>query len=274
MIKQLYEIFAEKWYHGGEIFFYSDPHFGDLDSYKFRFVKSTRLDKGKVYYQTGISVWEDEDSLKQSLQEFDEYQVQKINEKVHKNDTIVFLGDIGDLNYIKKLRAGYKVLILGNHDKGASNYKRVIEHEVATMQMSGPDDKPPITLKREGKIIEDNHLFDEVYEGTLQIGPKLLLSHEPMYDSFYYLNIHGHVHGEPFGYYDHYIIDSEDDETGELAGTEVYGNWFNVIAEGMNFEPISLKNILKQVSLKNIADIHRETIDKAIQSNTKNVEKA
>lgn len=253
MIKQLYDIFAKKWYHGGEIFFYSDPHFGDLDSYKCRFVKTTHLEDGKIYYQTGPTIWEDEDSLKQSLQEFDEYQVQRINEKVHKNDTLVILGDIGDINYIKRLKAGYKVLILGNHDKGASNYKRYVDF-----------------YDGEG----DNHLFDEVYEGTLQIGPKLFLSHEPMYDSFYYLNIHGHVHGEPFGYYDHYLIDSEDDETGELIGTEVYGNWFNVIAEGMNFEPISLKNILKQVSLKNIVDIHRETIDRAIQRNTKNVEKA
>ena len=40
MIKHLYDSFAERYYHGGSIYLYSDPHFGDLDCYKIRFDKS------------------------------------------------------------------------------------------------------------------------------------------------------------------------------------------------------------------------------------------
>ena len=29
MIKGLYNSFAERWYRGGSVWFYSDPHFGD-----------------------------------------------------------------------------------------------------------------------------------------------------------------------------------------------------------------------------------------------------
>lgn len=133
MYKHLYECFKH-WYQGGQIFFYSDPHFGDAEMQTVR--------KKNNNFIT------------------DDEQVKRINSIVHKNDTIVFLGDIGDVEYIKKLKAGYKVLIMGNHDKGASNYK---------------------------------NLFDEVYEGPLMISDKILLSHESIkFD--YALNIHGHDH--------------------------------------------------------------------------------
>ena len=29
MEKGLYDIFADKWYHGGSVYVYSDPHFND-----------------------------------------------------------------------------------------------------------------------------------------------------------------------------------------------------------------------------------------------------
>ena len=59
----------------------------------------------------------------------DDKLVNRINSKVSKNDTLVLLGDVGDLSFVKKLKAGYKVLILGNHERGASNYKREIHRE-------------------------------------------------------------------------------------------------------------------------------------------------
>ena len=140
MYKHLYDCFAH-WYHGGTIYFYSDPHFNDTN------VKAMR----KNYIG-------------------DEEQVKRIRSKVGKNDTLIILGDVGDKEFLKKIR-GYKVLILGNHDSGASTYKDYV---------------------------------DEVYEGVLMISDKIILSHEPI-DFPYALNIHGHCHALPHKYADGYL---------------------------------------------------------------------
>lgn len=142
MNKFLYDSLAERWYHGGSIFLYSDPHFDDEES---NFLRTNYIG--------------------------DDEQVKSINKKLGKNDTIIFLGDIGNVEFIKRIR-GYKILIMGNHDKGATNYKRV----------------------RTGI---DNCLFDEVYEGPLFINDRLILSHEPIDVPEYFFNIHGHIHTGP-----------------------------------------------------------------------------
>lgn len=129
MIESLYAPFR-KWTETGTLWVYSDPHFADPEMIHLR----------KNYIG-------------------DEEQIARINAKVGRKDTIIFLGDIGDEEMIRKIR-GYKVLIMGNHDKGVTNY--------------------------EG-------LFDEVYSGPLFIAEKLLLSHEPIALAFAY-NIHGHDH--------------------------------------------------------------------------------
>ena len=141
MFKGLYDNFAH-WFHGGQVYFYSDPHFAD--------------DEMKYLRKNYIG---------------DDEQVRRINSKIGKNDTLIILGDVGDIEFVKKLR-GYKVLIMGNHDAGATNYKR---------------------QAYEDGIIKDNHLFDEVYEGALIISEKLILSHEPL-NFPYAINIHGHDH--------------------------------------------------------------------------------
>jgi len=89
-----------------------------------------------------------------------EEQLARINKKVQKNDTFVCLGDVGEPEYVKQIRAGKKILLLGNHD-ARGRYKEV---------------------------------FDEVYAGPLFIADKILLSHEPVGVPFA-LNIHGHDHG-------------------------------------------------------------------------------
>lgn len=75
-------------------------------------------------------------------------------------DTLIHLGDVGDPSYFEKIPA-YKVLILGNHDKGASHYRPY---------------------------------FNEIYDGPLFISKKILLSHEPIYGLDFCVNIHGHNH--------------------------------------------------------------------------------
>jgi calcineurin-like phosphoesterase family protein len=187
MTKSLYDEFAKRWYRGGSIWFYSDPHFNDEDSKEFR-------TKRGVYIS-------------------DEEQVKRINSKLGKKDTIIFLGDICDIEYAKKIR-GYKVLVLGNHDAGATNYTEV---------------------------------FDEVYEGAVMIGPKLILSHEP-FEFPYAFNIHGHDH------------------SGHNFHDDMH---LNVCAELINYTPIPIKDIITSGKLKNVTDIHREAIDKQAKEASK-----
>ena len=128
MIPGLYDIFNH--WCNQTVWLYSDPHFGDKE-----------LAAGVINRPT------------------DEEQIRLINSKVGKKDTLIILGDVGDIECAKKLN-GYKILIAGNHDAGLTNYKDV---------------------------------FNEVYGGALFIGEKIVLSHEPINIPFA-LNIHGHVH--------------------------------------------------------------------------------
>ena len=125
----VYDLFNDKWCNQ-TVWIFSDPHFGDTDI--------------KKAYPNRPS---------------DEELVKNINSKVGRKDTLILLGDIGDIEYAKQLR-GYKVLIAGNHDAGMSNYSNV---------------------------------FKEVYSGALIIGEKLILSHEPV-EIPWMFNIHGHDH--------------------------------------------------------------------------------
>lgn len=125
----IYKIFNDAW-AGQTVWIMSDPHFGDED-----------LRAGFPNRPT------------------DEELVRRINAKCGRKDVLICLGDVGDIEFAKKLR-GYKVLICGNHDVGATNYEGV---------------------------------FDEVYTGLLMIGEKILLSHEPV-DVPWAVNIHGHDH--------------------------------------------------------------------------------
>lgn len=228
MIKHLYDIFAEKYYHGGEIFFYSDPHFGDLDCYKRRF--------GKHITEADV-------------ERYDLMQVENINKTVHKNDTIIFLGDVGDTKYIAKLKAGYKVLIMGNHDKGASNYKRVDEYihkfedemleEDAKYRWTMVDPTPAGCLYE--RVITNN-LFNEVYEGNLYISDKIKLSHAPS-PEVGYINLHGHDHAHNDGYC--------------------------FAAEHIDYTPVRFRSIIDSGLLGKTTSFRRSTIDKAIERKAK-----
>lgn len=128
----IYEPFQHWFGHGG-VWLYSDPHFGDEE------MKTIR----KNYIP-------------------DVEQVRNINRIVGKKDTIIFLGDIGDTSYIQQIK-GYKILIMGNHDKGKNKYIQ---------------------------------FFDEVYDGPVIISSKIVLSHEPILIPYLY-SIHGHCHNAP-----------------------------------------------------------------------------
>ena len=215
MKTKLYNIF-NKWSEEGTIWLYSDPHFGDVEhGIAFRTISSDK-------------------------------QVKNINSKVGKKDTIIFLGDIGDAEYIKKIR-GYKVLIKGNHDLGNSHYQRQIF--ARSIEHWGELKLLPDEYIKNNYIMYDNKLFDEVYEGPLFISKNILLSHEPI-DYPYAMNIHGHDHGNKYQRDDTHI---------------------NICAEFINFTPVSLDELMKNGN--KAKDIHRDTIDKAIERKIEKVGK-
>ena len=211
MIKSLYKIFLH-WSKNGSVYLYSDPHFGDWESYTFRGLTTNK-----------------------TKEELDQFQVNNINKVVHKSDTIIFLGDIGDSTLLKKIK-GYKVLIMGNHDKGKSVY-------------------------------ED--YFDEIYTGCLIISDRIILSHEPIENCPPFLfNIHGHDHsGRDFTTYvlKDYDTDMPCSEMTKNYLTCVKNyklNKLNLCAEWINYTPVSLADIIKSGILTNISTIHRDYLDK------------
>lgn len=204
-----------------------------------------------------------EEYLRCITNQADEMQIKNINSKAGKNSCLIILGDIGNLECIKKLKAKRKILIMGNHDKGASNYKRQIievEHNSDTCPKCGGRvvyDEATFhncglgyawcdtcgTVEPKDDVYEDNHLFDEVYEGPVMINDRTILSHEPVFAGVpYFKNIHGHVHKADYKGDEHHL---------------------NCCAEAINYEPINLLSLFKKGFLKNIDSIHRMTIDTA-----------
>lgn len=230
MIPQLYEKF-NNWNKYDNIWIYSDTHFDDPNC--------KQIDPD----------WP-------SPQE----QIDLINKKVHKNDVFVLLGDIGNPEWIVKIKAGYKILIKGNHDKGNSNYlKNRIEQKYdeedwtpilirQKLEKEYPNSKIKINLKQYSfrrpfvyyPVVIDNLLFDEVYEGPLFVGKKLLLSHEPT-DIDFALNIHGHKH--------------------DFSGLGYDKYHFNVCSNTIEYTPINLKDIIQSKYYKEIEDIHKQVIN-------------
>ena len=228
MVTGLYNIFNRLW--GMQtIWLYSDPHFGE-----------TEEESGLVNKPT------------------DAEQVQRINSKVGRKDTIIFLGDIGDPSWLKGIR-GYKVLITGNHDTGISNYQRnrfqrsfdADEWQKDEVYQKMKQEYPDycVTVEKfydfrrpytKWVATMDNQLCDEVYSGPLTIGPKLILSHEPIeVDGMF--NIHGHVHS---------LVLSTDRD-------------LNVCAMNTNYIPVNLNQLMKHGLTSKVDSIHRITIDNA-----------
>lgn len=235
MIQGLYEPFRE-WSNGGTIWLLSDPHFNDDDT--------------KLMNKNWISP--------------DEH-VERINNTIHGNDTLICLGDCGSLSYIQKIKCRRKILIKGNHDdKGNSRYKRThlmkaypisigdrknlykklcVEYPNCSISIcEGKDYNPPLEYLYD----IDDRLFDEIYEGPLFISSKILLSHEPIEGLPFCVNIHGHVHNGRYEY---------KDSTG--------CKHINIASDVVNYEMRNLGELIKQGICSDISDIHRIAIDKA-----------
>lgn len=135
-----------------------------------------------------------------------EQYIEGVNRKVSKADTLICLGDCGDPSYFAKIKARYKVLIKGNHDAGSANYEPY---------------------------------FDEIYDGPLIIGQKLILSHEPI-SVDWAVNIHGHCHRRMLWHHD---------------------NRYNICADVVGYAPFNLGVLIKSGILSDVESIHRLAID-------------
>ena len=236
----VYDIFNERW-NGQTLWIYSDTHFDDKE-----------LAAG-----TPGRLTSDE-------------QVAAINAKVGRKDVFIHLGDVGNIEHVRKIR-GYKILIMGNHDAGRTNYERKIIREKYDIDAYSLDDVKKIAHYKhygwkatisEGydishapfhywELVVDNQLFDEVYEGPLMIGEKLILSHEPL-DCSWAFNIHGHIH------------------SGHRVPTKTH---LNVCSDVIKYTPLNLNNLLKTGLTSYITSIHRSTIDTATKRKQKRIQK-
>lgn len=232
MIPTLYEPF-KKWSKSGSVWIISDTHFSDDDC--------KLMDINWLDPQEHINL---------------------IKKYVHKNDTLIHLGDVGDTNWIKQIKA-YKVLIMGNHDSGASNYM----HKYIQSDLDGYTEKEIEEKLRCGEIegctysfhkpfvqgFKSNSLFNEVYTGPVFIAEKLLLSHEPIVssDGLWY-NIHGHDHNA-----DNYKPFANKDGFADLW------NELNLASNVVNYKPYNLGAGIKNGLLSCVDGIHRKTIDDA-----------
>jgi calcineurin-like phosphoesterase family protein len=130
---------------------------------------------------------------------------------------------------------GHKVLITGNHDRGAAYYK---------------------------------DYFDEIYTGCLTISDRIILSHEPIEGCPLFLfNIHGHDHNgtdfKKYAFKDQRVVTTDSMVLVMLAAIKQYKlNRFNVCAEWINYQPVALKDIINSGVLSNIPTIHRDYLEK------------
>ena len=177
MIKTLYPAF-QKWSENGSVYVISDTHFGDQDC--------------KLIDEEWPSPEEYVDGIK----------------GISKNDVTIHLGDVGEPEWMNSVK-GYKVLILGNHDYGASYY---------------------------------TNYFDEIYTGPLMIAEKIILSHEPIPDITWALNIHGHVH---------------------CAEQNIDIYHYNCAADFVGYQLLNLSNIIDGGYMKYILSLHAQAINNA-----------
>lgn len=226
----VYSFFNKKFFNTvNDVYMVSDTHFGDQE-----------LREGTPGRMTDDEI------------------VAAINRVCGKTSALIHLGDVGDLSYVRKLRAKVKILVLGNHDGPASMYKRQVQ--IDTFPLGDYTEKEAIAAARELRpnwsivsviksyvdnkwvIFQDNRLFDYVFEGPITLGEKLILSHEPIPMITYAMNLHGHDHAakRPDSNIYHYNI-----------------NW-DVIKQ-----PFHLSAELKKGLLSKVTSLHRQTIDYA-----------
>lgn len=192
MINSLYDKF-KPWSENGSVWIVSDTHFDDDDC--------LLMDPNWIEPEKHAAT---------------------IAKKVHKNDTLIHLGDIGDISYLenawKLSKRPYMVLVTGNHDK--------IDKHV-------------------------RELFNEIYTGPVIIGEKLILSHEPVRGLDWCLNIHGHVHD----------MNTTDDELHMNLASNVIGYVPVNLADVIKSGKMSSAKSLHRITIDNATERKKERLN-------------
>lgn len=217
----IYKLFQDAWEKYQTVWLFSDPHFDDEEL-------------AQAYPE------------RPSAQEM----VDIINGCAGKRDLLILLGDISDLGYLRRIKAD-KWLVLGNHDQGVSNYLRTqrtytfnkeyypTKESIKEMIWEWLPDQKIISIDDEGwfwTATVDNRLCDQVFEGPLQVGEKLILSHEPIPLLTWARNVHGHDHSDGL-FKDKYH--------------------YNICCDAFGYKPFNLTRALKTGFLSDIESLHK-----------------
>jgi calcineurin-like phosphoesterase family protein len=127
------------------IYIYADPHFGH---------------KKIIEYENRPFT---------NVEEMDETIIERHNKIIQKHEKVIIAGDFSfyvteKTKKILNRLNGYKILIIGNHDRQKS-YRAWYEYG-----------------------------FNEVYKYPLVYQDNIIISHEPVFFNGNYINIHGHTH--------------------------------------------------------------------------------
>ena len=131
---------------------------------------------------------------------------------VPENKVCYILGDIYRMWFLSALINRKIILILGNHDKSASNMSLL------------------------NRIIKEFKLDIEIYDRPIQINDFIVISHEPIDPSSLgpnRLNIHGHYHLSSINHKEEFS-----------NGSWNTNHYFNCAADNINFTPMHITQIL------------------------------
>lgn len=286
----LYDIFAN-WTSYQGVFVYSDPHFGDLESYQLRGIIPTSREYYSRY-KDGDECESYESFAQKEVAKADEAQLKRINSIAGKSSCLILLGDVGDINTCKRLRAAYKVLLLGNHDVGATNYKRetsvkkididpylngMTPNDIAVKYSEEESDK----IYEEARIRACKDLRSKNPEFKL-MSDSITYAFTPPYmywDAVYDNGLFDEVYEGPLMISDKVILSHEPvdvpdylyDIHGHVHNARAKGDahHLNCCAEAIDYTPINLLQLFKSGAFKHVDTIHRETIDRATERKSK-----
>lgn len=169
------------------------------------------------------------------IEEMDAGLIKNYNSVVPPHGVCYFLGDMGELKNLKKVVPflnGYKILILGNHDKGSDRYKLAGFDLILTgakISVSGQE----VTLSHcplRGVFREDTSTMKSAVKKENWHGEGKFEKYS--FPDFGQFHLHGHIHSPNKG-----------------RSTRILGRQFDVGLPANNYKPVSHSEITSWIDL-------------------------